>query len=214
MASQGAKANVLVSLPRISITVGIALAVGIVAVTSLYVLVSDEYRGALIFFAASVAAAAQLATALYTARVLQFTMNSQIAAEARLMQKESQLEVRHLQDSAAEFGRRWTDASMFHIRKQCKIIIDRREKPYEVLNEIKKSDDTQTNVGNVLNFLEELALSVNSRRCDGETAKKLFCGIVVNIWHATEPWVKEQRTTRGRAQLWSEFEALYHQWKI
>ena len=141
MATQDARANVLVSIPRMSITIGVALALGIVVATLLYVAVSDEYRGALIFFGASVAAAAQLATALYTARVLQFTMNSQIAAEARLIEQESQLEIRRLQDAAAKFGRRWTDASMFHIRKQCKIIIDRKDRPFEVLAEIKKSDD-------------------------------------------------------------------------
>ena len=51
MATQDARANVLVSIPRMSITIGVALALGIVVATLLYVAVSDEYRGALIFSA-------------------------------------------------------------------------------------------------------------------------------------------------------------------
>lgn len=102
---------------------------------------------------------------------------------------------------------------MFHIRNECRNLVDDRKEPDKILIELQKDRAKATNAGNVLNFLEELAISIEKKRCNEPMAKSLFCGIVINIWHATEPWVKEQRIDRGRPQLWSKLEALYGEWK-
>jgi Domain of unknown function (DUF4760) len=56
-------------------------------------------------------------------------------------------------------------------------------------------------------------MNVNRGLCDHDIAKSLFCGIVVHIWHATEPWIKSERVRLGRTQAWAELEALYARWK-
>jgi hypothetical protein len=207
------RANVIITIPRLTVTVGVVFFAVVVVMTAAFVFVPEQFRSALIFLAAAAAAAGQIAAALYTARVLQFTMNSQTAASRDMYLKDDATEKRLLAEVSFRFGERWNEAAMFHMRKQCQEIIEKRDQPDEIKNTIAANTDKQTNVGNILNFLEELALAVNEKKCDEAIAKRLFCGIVVNIWHATEGWVKEKRTARGRPQIWAELEALYHRWK-
>lgn len=154
------------------------------------------WRESLLFFVAACAAAGQLGAALYTARLLRFTLTQSSPAE----------------DRAARFGERWTDAAMFHTRTACQNLVNERHNPTKILDDLKADNNKAVNAGNVLNFLEEMALSVNTGRCDEAMAKSLFCGVVVNIWHATEVWAKAQRVERGRPALWCELETLFGKW--
>jgi hypothetical protein len=154
-----------------------------------------------------------LGASLYTAKVLKFTVQTQNATAIELAEKEARLERQLLENAAARFGERWTDASMFHLRKECRLLIENRSDPASILSELNGDTNRPVNVGNILNFLEELAMAVNKGRCSEEIAKGLFCGIVVNIWHSAEPWIRQQRTNRGRPQLWMELGRLYASWR-
>jgi hypothetical protein len=70
----------------------------------------------------------------------------------------------------------------------------------------------KANVGNLLNFLGVMALSVTTMRSDEEIAKRVFCGVVINTWSVTDDWVNHQRTVRGRPRLWIELQALQKRW--
>lgn len=209
---QPGQSNELISF-RFALTFGVAAAAAIAALTLWFVFAGDSVRTALLFFAAACAAAGQLGASLYAARVLQMTAQIHAESAGARAEKEAQLEKQLLEDAAARFGERWTDASMFHLRKECRALIENRTDPKKILDLVNGNENTAVNVGNILNFLEELSLSVLKGRCSEEIAKSLFCGIVINIWHATEPWVRQQRTNRGRPQLWMELETLYGRWR-
>jgi RNA binding exosome subunit len=206
------EANTLFSV-KFTVTFGLVAAVFVVGTTIAYLFVPPPYQNSLIFFAAACAAAGHLGAALYAARILQFTIQSQTEATKTLAEKEERLERQALEDAAAKFGERWDNTSMFHLRKECQEIIDNKNNPQQIMTSIKGDKIKDVNVSNILNFLEELALSVNQKRCDETIAKLLFCGIVMNIWHATEPWVKSERTRLGRPPLWIELESLYQRWR-
>jgi hypothetical protein len=99
---------------------------------------------------------------------------------------------------------------MFYLRNECQEIIVNRANPEQILKSLQEDPKKATNVSNILNFLEVVALSVRLKRCEEEIVKSL----VINIWHATQPWVNHQRTTRGRSQIWMELESLYTDWRV
>lgn len=207
------QASTLLTIPRISIGVGIALAVGIILATVGFLLAPAPYREALLFFAAACAAAGQLAVALYTARILQLTIDTQTASATALAEKEATREKQVLVTASLSFSERWTEASMFHARKQCQAIIDMRDRPNEIRELLLTNEESRENISNILNFLEQLAIAVREGACDETFAKRLFGGIVTNVWHATRAWVEDQRTSRSRPQLWAELQALYDRWR-
>jgi hypothetical protein len=195
---------------RFAVTFGASAFIVVVVLTLLFHFGPESLRQTLLFFAAMVAAAGQLGAALYTARILGLTANQNAAAATAANDAIAAVK----DDLAARFAERWTDATMFHTRNECRVLINNRTNPSQVMADLQNSESKATNAGNVLNFLEELSIAVLSGRCSEQTAKELFCGIVLNIWHATEPWVRAQRVNRGRPQLWSRLEELYGRWRI
>ena len=108
------RANVIITIPRLTVTVGVVFCAVVVAMTAAFVFVPEQFRSALIFLAAAAAAAAagQIAAALYTARVLQFTMNSQTAASRDMYLKDDATEKRLLAEVSFRFGERWNEAAL------------------------------------------------------------------------------------------------------
>ena len=105
------RANVIITIPRLTVTVGVVFCAVVVAMTAAFVFVPEQFRSALIFLAAA-AAAGQIAAALYTARVLQFTMNSQTAASRDMYLKDDATEKRLLAEVSFRFGERWNEAAL------------------------------------------------------------------------------------------------------
>ncbi len=103
---------------------------------------------------------------------------------------------------------------MFHARKQCQALIDMRNRPDDIKKCLADSEEIRENISNILNFLEQMAAAVRDGICDEPFAKRLFGGIVINVWHATREWVEDQRVSRGRSQLFVELEELYARWRI
>ena len=152
-------------------------------------------------------------------RLLRFSIESQEAANSAATEAQNKLsqtwEQRRtrLDDAAGRFGERWTDASMFHARKVFDELLEHKSDPAKVSELIKGDKDKETNVKNVLNFLEQLAFWTITEKCSETVARDLFGGIVITIWHATEVWIKYQHAHRGRPQLWAQLETLYARWK-
>lgn len=195
------------------LTFGVVATIAVIVATSAYILLDEPYKSGLIFFVAACAAAGQLGASLYTARILQFTVDTQNKASQDLSKKDAQLEKQLLEDAAAKYGSRWVDPSMYHTRKECGAVINKRTTPQNVKELLEKDENAATNIRNALNFLEDLSLSVNNGRCDEEIAKGLFCGIVLNIWHATSHWVQSERVRLGRTQAYVQLEQLFNGWK-
>jgi Domain of unknown function (DUF4760) len=205
--------NRLIRVPPITIPAGIALFVGVMAISAAFFFLPEKYHESLLFFAAACAAAGQLALALYSARILQLTSNMQSEASRKSFEKEADTAKQHHFSAAARFGERWNDASMFHTRRQCSTLISKRHSPDDIRKEINSSPEAEANVRHLLNFFEELAMHILQARCDEVTAKNLFCGLSLTIWQCTEAWVREQRNATGRGKGWVQLEALYERWK-
>ena len=118
---------------RFVVTFGVVASIAVITSTAWFVFASEQTRAALLFFAAACAAAGGIGLALYTARILQFTVTTQSAAARDIATKEARLERQWLEDAAARFGERWTDASMFYLRKECRELIENRTDPQGIL---------------------------------------------------------------------------------
>lgn len=209
MANQTDRPNVLFAIPRVTIGVGAALAALVILLTAAFWFLPEQYRGTVIFFGASLAAAGQIAAAFYAARTLQHSLT----VESRRLDVEEKDAKRELEDAAYGYAARWTDASMFHIRKDSQDIIEMGMKELAGCTKYIEEDvNRKANIRNLLNFIEELAVAVHTERADEAVAKRLFCGIVLNIWNVCEEWAKIQRAARARPQLWIETEKLHQVW--
>lgn len=205
--------NTLIKVPQMTLGIGIVLGVFVAACTIMYFLVPASYQQALLFFAAACAAAGQLAAAFYAARVLEFTSRSNLEVFQTSSRLRDEERLRAQKICAQSFATRWNDATMFHARRHCQALIDEKGGQDHVISLIKSTPDNTTNVKHVLNFLEELAISIDSELCSDDVAKKFFGGIVVKIWHAVDFYVRQHRIDRARPLIWAGLESLYDRWK-
>jgi hypothetical protein len=74
------------------------------------------------------------------------------------------------------------------------------------------ANENDTNVGHVLNFLEELALAKHVGGADPVLAREMFEGIVLGLWQALRPWIENRRQLRRRPKIWMHFDALQAEW--
>jgi Domain of unknown function (DUF4760) len=194
---------------NLTVRIGIALTVAVFLATGLFWDANDNWRSIIIFFGAATLAAGQIAVAFYAARTLRQAADVEEKRLAVSIGHEKTLK----ETIGYEFASRWTDASMFHIRKAFQEVLEKGMREKDKASDFIDEDvGRRANVGNLLNFLENMALSVNSERCDDQVAKKLFCGIVINCWGVTNGWIAHQRVSRGRPQLWIELETLHKRW--
>ena len=205
--------NQLIRIPEITFTTGFVLALGVLVFTLLFVFLPSGDKDDLLFLAAACTAAGTLAAAFYSARVLQYTVNSQASSNQAAAQEAKISDRRYLDTKAENFARRWNDATMFHVRQHCSEIIKNRSNPEVIKTKLADDEAFSANVRHILNFLEEIAICINGTRCDEAIAKSFFCGIVLNVWHASEFYVKETRIARGRTEVWADLESLYGRWK-
>jgi Domain of unknown function (DUF4760) len=203
--------NRILRIPALTLTVGACLTGGVLVFLAVYLYVSEPYKNSLIFFAACCAAAGQLAAALYSARTLQLSVQLQDEAAARI----SRVETQELGRAAFRFVERWNDPGMLPMRMQWHAILETKGKPDELKKQIEDGPDAEmikAHVKHVLNFLEEISLSVIQGYSDEDIAKHLFHGVVLMIWHCMGPWIKEQRVIHTRPQMWVNLENLYSRW--
>ncbi len=218
MATQGPtqRVNHLVRIPQITVTTGLALAGGVVALTAAFFFTPKQYQDLLLFFIRGGLhnVRSRLAyAALYAARILQLTANAQTAADEFQRSLHEMNIQNRLIDKSEAFCARWNDATLFHVRQHCQALIDNRTEPDKIRQMIAGDPGTYANVRHILNFLEEIALSVNKGNCDASIVREAFGGIVVNVWHAAEFFVKEHRSARSRPKIWENLEKLYGDWK-
>ena len=192
------RANTLVEIPRVSVTIGVALTILAAAITVGYVFVSPEYKSAVVVFGTGIAASGAIASAIYMGRTLAIYIERDSHGPREIM---------------FDYFKRWNDPQMFHTREVCRQVMNMQEKSEnERKNELNNNNNLRVNIRSVLNFLEELALSVRLGRVDVDIAKRMFAGIVISVYHATEPWIRDQRNVRNRPQLWAELTWLYQEW--
>lgn len=211
------KTNVLAQIP---VTVGVILGFVVVAIVLAYLLVPKAYEGVVILVAAALAAAGTLGNAYYVGRTLELTVQSENRILARQEELNRQAAERHEQDArqarlerSSRFGERWNQPELFHSRKACRQVMDDAPKGADHIAKLLEEDlDMAMNIGHVLNFLEEMSISIREEWADEEFCRRLFEGIALKLFDATETWRQQQAQRRGRTKLWAELRWLYNRW--
>lgn len=185
--------------PRLPVTIGVILAFLVTVLTVVYGLQWPLDRPTVAFLAAALAAAGAIAGAFYIGR----TLHVHLEREARTPQ-----------DAAFRYMERWNDPAMFHARHVCREIIDTLgpQGPEKVKEDLDKNLEKRTNVGHILNFLEELSVAVQMKRTDETLTRRQFEGLAIRLYQLLTPWIEEQRRIRGRPKLWVEIQWLYENW--
>jgi cell division protein FtsB len=114
---------------------------------------TQSVKETLIFFGAGVAAVGQVAAAFYTARMLAASIqkNRQSATreqqtdarEARYEEMEKARDILRLKMAAMEYGHRWNDPSMYHVRDTLREVYKRHDAKEDLKKYI---EERQTNV--------------------------------------------------------------------
>src|SRR5262249_55318035 len=141
----------------------------------------------------------QITASFYTARMLAATL---------AIRQEDQGDAR--KRSAMQFGMRWNDPAMYHVRDILREVLDHQGGHDQLITIIEAK---RTNVVHVLNFLEEIATAIGHEMSDAGLLHAQFGGVVTRTWTKTYPWIQSHRTRRNSPKLWEHMEALYNDWK-
>jgi len=183
------------------------LVIAVICVTIWYgVVVSWDLEKVLIFGGAGTATSGTILAAFYMGRALNLAISQasgEIEAERRLIDM-------HRRERSAKFGERWNDPNMYHAREVCRSILDHDQLGNDLIEFV---EDKKTNVIHILNFLEEVAISIEHGLVDATLARNQFEGIVIGLWQTLDPWIAQHRITRNRPQIFSKLEGLYNTWR-
>ena len=83
----------------------------------------------------------------------------------------------------------------------------------EVLKKIKSEDEVIKSLGIVLNFFEEIAISIENDMADEAYLKNFFRGIVVGYFDGYRWLINERRKLNNEPYIYSKFETLANKWK-
>lgn len=209
----------LFTIPRKSVGIGVSLAILVALLAVVYHIVPTSYQSTIVFFGAGLAAAGAIAGAFYTGHILEFYLKHEKGArQEALVQAEAsradrlKREEHERQEMAFRYGERWNDPAMFHTRNVCRDIIAKRKNPEAIKEELLADDTKRTNANHLLNFFDELALSVRVKRADGEISKRQFGGLAVHLYRAMSAYRDHWVNEIGREDAWAEFKWLYDQW--
>ncbi|HUI14281.1 MAG TPA: DUF4760 domain-containing protein [Xanthobacteraceae bacterium] len=182
--------------------------------------ISDSAKETLIFFSAGIVALANTAAAFYTARTLNAALRSERDSaernqliderEERFENREKDRDSFRIKMYSMEFGKRWNDPGMFHVRDTIREIYKKHEDGEDLKDFI---EQRQTNVIHCINFLEEMATACKSGLADEEILRNQFDHITVSIWKKLYPWIEIYREKRGNKRIWEDLEWSYDRWK-
>lgn len=203
-------------LEVLSFSLKSSINIGFIALTSSAFAIAifiamPEHRNTIIFACSVVAASATVASTFYIGRGLRLTI-------------ESEEKTRTL-----EFIRRWNSSEYFYAKRHLRSILKPVENsPYkekfravdthlnngpENLNEQSNRHNFHQNIVDILNFLEEICLSIESKFVDEEILKKYFKGILINNYDLLNPWIQRRRQETNDPELYIYLEDTCRKWR-
>lgn len=105
--------------------------------------------------------------------------------------------------SAARFAERWNDAVFTYRRRPLSQVI-RKEKKLEEID--------ARHIITVLNFFEEMSISIQMGEAQEAMLRKFFRGPVVQSAAVLEPWIRERQLFQPSA--FEEYLKLVSRWKV
>lgn len=175
----------------------IALASVVLVVAHLYV--PEEFKDWLIFTASVVGGAGAL-----------------IAAVTAIDARGDQLR-QDKADAAFTFIHLWLNPQFFYVKTNGRELlknIKELKTEKEQLDYLNSVDQAKySNLLDVLNFFEALAVGVRADHVDEDTAKNFFRSMLIEYWNGAEGFIKRRRAERMNARLSCHMEWLHDRWK-
>ena len=161
------------------------------------------YRPAIIFGASSLGGLSALAGAFYLARGLIVTAQQQ---EDAMRRKEV--------ENALQCLERWNNPQFHHVKIAAGKVIEILEKQDAgaVATQVTGDATFRSNVTDVINFFEEMAIAIYSNIADEDTLKRGFRGLVHLYWMALQDFAEQRRQRFSNPRIFIEFENLHKRW--
>lgn len=201
MPDQGAETPIRLTVTLPPKLIGIMLAVWAAFVAAF--IIYPAYRAAIVFGASSLGGLGALAGAFYLARGLILTAQQQ---EDAMRRKEMENAFRYLE--------RWNNPVFHHLKIAAGRVIEIQEKQgaEAVTDELNKDAIFRSNVTDVLNFFEEIAIAINSKIVDEKTLRRAYRGLIHMYCMALEDFVVHRRQKFSNPRLFVEVENLHKRW--
>ncbi|WP_374371730.1 DUF4760 domain-containing protein [Dongia sp.] len=211
----GQKVGTIVTV-KFPITVTVLAGITLVVLTAMFHWLSGSAKETLVFFATGVAAVGVVVSAYYTGK----TLNAMIGRNAedaeiarRREEREKFSDLRASQLLAMRYGERWNDPAMFHVRNTLRSVMEFETHSNDELINFVSDASRRTNVIHVVNFLEEISVSIRHGLVDTDLVKAQFCGIVIATWPKLLPWISQTRRVHHDNMMWDDLEKIYNVWK-
>jgi len=113
--------------------------------------------------------------------------------------------------TAMAFARDWNNPHFFHAKTNGRQILEYFKKNGHIDDQkkyIASVPALESNLNDVLNFFEALAVAIALELAEDETAKRFFRSIASQYWNAAEAFIRNKRAERNNARLYQELEWL------
>lgn len=201
----------LFRIPSFEVGVTGVLCVAAVFWVLIYAYVPQQYREVVALVGAAAACVGALLAAFYAGRTL-----------AHMVKQENDKLSFEKKKAALQFVERWNSADMIPTLRACKLIWkigmneDGARKVSEILEKSDGADEKRreilTHVGRLLNFMEEISLSVQNELVDEDAIKQAYKGTIGIVTRSTSVWRCNERGRRGTDTLWTEIDKLNDRW--
>jgi hypothetical protein len=108
--------------------------------------------------------------------------------------------------AAARFIERWNDTRFDPYRAIWAQIIETKKIPWTKPEELRP-------VRVVLNFFEEMGISVNRKEADEELLKDFFLSLACDVFSATKHWIDQRRKHNPQPTLYEHFYKMATRWE-
>jgi len=202
--------------PRTVISIAFRLTVGAISAIGAGALIFafwmwPSQKDLIVFSAACIGGAAAVSASIYRGKSL----------ELSAIQQRDRLEAgKRL--AALRLIEQWNSPTFFHGKKAWRVLMRRiitdksPDRVQAVRNAFTATDDHDTaesNLSEILNFLEGLALAVRESVVNEQVAMDFFKTIVHRTYEHLEDWIKDRRREVG-PRVYQELETLVERWKV
>ena len=162
-----------------------------------------DHRTTVVHAASSLGGLGALAGAVYLARGLLLTAQQQRDA---MRQKELENAFRYLE--------RWNNPQFHHVKMAAGKVIEIRENQdaQAVTARVTQDDTFRSNVTDVINFFEEMAIANDAKIVDEAMLRRTFRGLVHLYWMALQDFAEQRRQRFNNPRIFREVERLHQRW--
>lgn len=117
--------------------------------------------------------------------------------------------------AAARFVERWNAPQFFEVKSRWRQLQEEMEvlSPEQRANTLDKDLAKRTTVVEMFNFMEEMAVAINTESVDGELLRRFFKTIITRYYEDYEVWIRHHRQHRRAPRFCCELEIVAPKWK-